>query len=427
VHSTVSRSPEASDLSILRVRIAGKGHFKPLRLIVFSNRGINLLNDVITLDIQRGGRQVRTIMVSSAFVQVIARLIPLPETLAVFDSIEPVAACSISVADSPGHILAADIIAPNALPPRPQALYDGVALSAEATLDASAFTPVLLKEPARIVAGAEIPDGADCVATANAVQFRGDIAEIIAPVTAGEGVLAAGEDCAAGVVLRPAGLRVRPSDAAVFRRANITEVSVRTPKVCIGFARESDILRAAADMVAQELWRHKMRADVMLLDDAMREQSGDAVIGIGGTGEGINDGSVFALQKAGRLVFHGVGLIPGETAAFGFVGEKPVLLLPGRLDAALAVWRVLGKRLVARLCGSDAVEMTTTATLARKVTSTVGMAEFVPLRVEAGKAEPLAAKYLPLSVLAGANGWILVPPASEGYQTGTSVVVRPWH
>jgi molybdopterin biosynthesis enzyme len=121
-----------------------------------------------------------------------------------------------------------------------------------------------------------------------------------------------------------------------------------------------------------------------------------------------------------------VGLTPGETAAFGFIGERAVLLMPGRLDATLAVWRILGKRLIARLSGSDEEEMTTTATLMRKVTSTIGMAEFVPLHIEAGKAEPLAAKYLPLSVLTDANAWILVPPASEGYQTGTSVTVQPW-
>lgn len=363
---------------------------------------------------------------SSTFVQVITRLIPLPEALAAFDDIEPVAGCSISVADSPGHILAADIIAPMALPLRPQALYDGVALSAEATLDASTFTPVLLMDPSRIATGGTVPDDADALAPVNTVRFRGDFAEIIAPATAGEGVLPAGGDCEAGAVLCRAGSRVRPSDAAVFRLADITAVSVRAPKVCIGCARESDTLRAAADMLALELQLQKISTRVMLLEDAMREQDVDAVIGVGGTGEGTNDSSICALQNAGRSVFHGVGLTPGETAGFGYIGEMPVLLMPGRLDATLAVWRILGKRLIARLCGNDEVEISTMATLTRKVTSTIGMAEFVPLRIEAGKAEPLAAKYLPLSVLTDANAWILVPPTSEGYQTGTSITVQPW-
>jgi molybdopterin biosynthesis enzyme len=65
-------------------------------------------------------------------------------------------------------------------------------------------------------------------------------------------------------------------------------------------------------------------------------------------------------------------------------------------------------------------------TLARKVTSTVGLAELVPVRRNGDKAEPLATKYLPLSALARSDGWILVPADSEGYSAGAPVQVRPW-
>jgi len=58
--------------------------------------------------------------------------------------------------------------------------------------------------------------------------------------------------------------------------------------------------------------------------------------------------------------------------------------------------------------------------------STVGLAEVVPVRRNAAQAEPLASKYLPLSSLARSDGWILVPPDSEGYPAGASVQVRQW-
>ena len=67
-----------------------------------------------------------------------------------------------------------------------------------------------------------------------------------------------------------------------------------------------------------------------------------------------------------------------------------------------------------------------TATLARKVTSTVGLAEVVPVRRSGDNVEPLAAKYLPLSALTRSDGWILVPADSEGYSAGARVQVRPW-
>jgi molybdopterin biosynthesis enzyme len=62
------------------------------------------------------------------------------------------------------------------------------------------------------------------------------------------------------------------------------------------------------------------------------------IVAIGGTGSGRNDESVRTLARAGTVQFHGIGITPGETTALGFVGARPVLLLPGRIDAALAGW-----------------------------------------------------------------------------------------
>ena len=45
--------------------------------------------------------------------------------------------------------------------------------------------------------------------------------------------------------------------------------------------------------------------------------------------------------------------------------------------------------------------------LSRKVASTLGLAEMIPVRVREGAAEPIASGYVPLSALARANGWIL--------------------
>jgi molybdopterin biosynthesis enzyme len=44
----------------------------------------------------------------------------------------------------------------------------------------------------------------------------------------------------------------------------------------------------------------------------------------------------------------------------------------------------------------------------------------------AGTAEPLASGYLSLTALARSDGWIVVPPDSEGFAAGTPVAVRPW-
>jgi molybdopterin biosynthesis enzyme len=135
---------------------------------------------------------------------------------------------------------------------------------------------------------------------------------------------------------------------------------------------------------------------------------------------------VHTLERAGRLEVHGIALSPGETAAFGRVDTRPVLLVPGRLDAALAVWLTLGQRLLARLAAATEESPAQLMGLSRKVASPLGLAEVVPVRLRDGAAEPLASGHWPLAAIAQADGWILVPPDSEGYPAGAEVVVRQW-
>src|SRR5262249_58952739 len=85
------------------------------------------------------------------------------------------------------------------------------------------------------------------------------------------------------------------------------------------------------------------------LAEALSEGACDAVIGIGGTGSGRRDDAVQELARRGRVEAHGIAICPGETAALGFVTDRPVLLAPGRLDAALAVWLLIGRQLMAKL------------------------------------------------------------------------------
>jgi molybdopterin biosynthesis enzyme len=123
---------------------------------------------------------------------------------------------------------------------------------------------------------------------------------------------------------------------------------------------------------------------------------------------------------------HGFALSPGQTAAFGMAGARPVLLLPGRIDGALAVWLLLGSRLVARLAASREEPHAVSARLTRKVASNLGLAELIPVRMRDGEAEPLGSGYLPLRTIAQADGWILVAADREGHPAGTPVMVRPW-
>jgi len=372
-------------------------------------------------------------MAVSEAIQTISRLTPLADVLTLVDAeVKPVTQRTIDVSAGAGRALAADAMAP-ARPASALALQDGWALSADETLGAGGYAPSpLLRAPSRIETGQALPAGTDSVAPLGAVKVVAGRAEALAVINPGDGVLAAGGDNDSAIPLRRAGERLRATDLAAFSAAGIARIMVREPRIRVLPVRGSGVIGAAARLVTTDIER---RGGIARLDDsgrgldvAMAAESADAIVAIGGTGSGRNDNSVQILAREGRLAVHGIAITPGETAALGFVGARPVLLLPGRLDSALSVWLVIGRRLLDRLAvakGSE-TELAETLPLARKVASTVGLAEVVPVRRNAGQAEPLATKYLPLSSLARSDGWIFVPADSEGYSSGSPVQVRPW-
>jgi molybdopterin biosynthesis enzyme len=362
--------------------------------------------------------------------QRISRLIPLKQALAMLDTLaKPVAPRNAEPSMAIGQALAADIVG-RALPSRAAALQDGWAVKAEDLADAGGYAPVpLAKAPKRVETGDELPTDADAVAPLDAISMRGDVPEAVGSVTAGDGVSPAGSEVDPSRPLRKAGEHVRNIDAAVLAAAGIAHVSVRAPRVLIVATREDLRLMPAMQMIARDCTMQggvPVLRNGMELEDALRLPDCDAIIIVGGSGGGARDKSVQTLAATGNVAVHGVGLTPGETAAFGNVGSRPVLIVPGRFDGALAAWMVLGRRLLAKLAGSTEPEVALTAALSRKITSTVGLAEVVPVQRDDTRAEPLAIRNLPLWALARANGWLLVPPDSEGYPAGAKVAIHNW-
>ena len=364
--------------------------------------------------------------------QFIPRLTPLPELLEqMAREVTPVTPRPVDLGAAVARILATDVMA-SVRPSAPLALVDGWALMAEATLDAGGYAPApLATVPPKVEVGQAMPPGTDSVAPLDAVQVENGHAAALSPVSPGNGVLPAGGDCMPAPPLRMAGERLRATDLAAFAAAGVTRVTVRQPRLRVVPLRMNSMVAAAARMIMSDVER---RGGVARLDEsgdlsvAMVADNFDAFIVLGGTGSGRRDTSVTTLARDGKVAVHGVALTPGETTAFGFSGRRPVLLLPGRLDAALAAWLVVGRRLLAHLAGADvskADDPAPSLPLARKVTSTVGLAEVVPVRRVGDKIEPIAHGYMPLSALTRADGWILVPAESEGYSAGASVSVWP--
>jgi molybdopterin biosynthesis enzyme len=361
--------------------------------------------------------------------QRIARLTPLADVLARIEALVlPVEPRPAQRHLAMGRVLAEDVVAPAGLPAAARALRDGFAVRAEATADASAYAPApLLPSPLRVDVGEIMPPDADAIAPLDAVIGRDGRHEALSSVAPGEGVLAIDADIRAGTILRRAGERLRAIDEVILAAAGVAHVMVREPRIHLVQARAGSdtVLEAACALLARAI----AAAGGSVLSGelaAALDGNADAVIAIGGTGSGRNDASVRTLARLGRVEMHGIALSPGETAAFGMVHARPVLLIPGRIDAALAVWLAIGCPMLARLSGSRDDTQAATARLTRKVASPLGLAEVVPVRIRAGAAEPIASGYWPLDAIAQSDGWILVLPDSEGFPAGAEVVVKPW-
>jgi molybdopterin molybdotransferase len=371
--------------------------------------------------------QSRMAVTENQATQRIARLTPLAAVLARIDTlVAPVAPREVALAAAVGRVLAGDV-RPASRPHVPLALRDGWAVNSALTQDASPYAPTPLASAPRIDVGEPMPAGADAVAELDAVVLRDGRAHAIAAVTSGDGVLPTGADADGRAVFAPQGRRLGALAAAAL--AATSRIWVHEPRVRLVGARSDPIADAAAALLAHAIAAGggvTLREPGEGLEQALRRHDADAVIAIGGTGSGRHDASVASLARLGRVEVHGIALSPGETAAFGMIETRPVLLLPGRIDAALAVWLMLGQRMLARLAGNREQPAAVSATLTRKVASNLGLAELIPVRVRDGQAEPLGSGYLPLQTLAQSDGWILVPADREGHPAGATVMVGSW-
>jgi molybdopterin molybdotransferase len=369
--------------------------------------------------------------------QRIARLTALEDvTRRMAECVGPVAPRDVEAVAALGATLAQDIMVDEPRPSVPLALIDGWAVHAELTAYAEAYTPAALTGLCEIAVGEALGASGDAVAPLDAVTWRGStgerpIAELPTAMTSGDGVLLPGTDASAGETLWRAGHRLRASDIAAMQALGIPAARVRMPRIRIarashgrdGIADAS--VRWLAAAIAADGGEPVSASPDAGLEALLTAGSADALVLVGGTGSGQRDNSVHALRRTGVVEAHGIAVSPGGTAACGLVRSRPVLLIPGRLDAAVAVWLLIGRPLLARLCASVESAPTGQSVLAAKIASTVGLTELVLVRRTDDGIVPLGSKYLPLATLAHADGWIVIPAASEGLAPGAPVIVRP--
>jgi molybdopterin molybdotransferase len=347
---------------------------------------------------------------------------------------------------------------------------DGYAVQAADTFGASEQKPVKLRvigsvrigvtsklrvrkgEAIKIMTGAPIPKGADAVVMVEHVLARDKNIAVLAPVTPGKNVSARGEDVKAGEVVLERGRLIRPQDVGMLASVGKIRVRVsRRPKVAIfatggelrrpgerlGRAEITDInsysLAAAVEScggLSQNLGIMPDRPE--LLKRALRKAIGyDMVLASGGSSVGEFDIMPDVIAELGELLFHGVAIRPGGPTAFGVVGRQPVFSLAGFPVSSLVAFDMLVRPALRKMQGlpADRGYPKVRAKLARKVSSTLGRADVVRVKVRVKEGELLADPIRVtgsgvLSSMTEADGFFIVPEDVEGFDGGDIVDVE---
>jgi putative molybdopterin biosynthesis protein len=355
-----------------------------------------------------------------------------------------------------GRVTAEPIWAQRSSPPFDAAAMDGIAVRAADTVGASESSPLLLPEDAFVVldTGDPIPDGFDAVVMREHVHYVDGQAELRAAVAPYQHLRSIGEDISATELLLPAGHRLRPVDAAAAAAAGATEIQVRRPPVVAILPTGDEMRPIGSELIPGELLEtnslmlagqaRAIGCEVIVLpiepDDETRIADAirgalprcDLLIVVAGSSAGRDDYTAALVDRLGDLAVHGVAVRPGHPVVLGAIDSTPVLGAPGYPVSASLTFDIFAAPLLAELEGVAASPRPTVgARLARKLASTIGMDDWV--RVRLGRVGgSLVASSLPrgagvLTSLVRADGLLILPADVEGHHAGEEVQIELLH
>lgn len=314
----------------------------------------------------------------------------------------PVGTERIPAIKAHGRVLAADVKSPIDQPPWPRSPLDGYAMRSEDTKTA----PVKLRvvdtvyaggwsektvgagECVRLMTGAPIPDGCDCVIRQEDTDGGTDEVLISKSLEHFENYCFAGEDFKVGDVLLPRGTRLSGNAFGVLAAAGLLREDelltvykpVRCAVLCTGdelvpnavrplpkgkiYSSNEAVLSARLLELGIEITtvQGEFSDDPNALADAIRQAAeiSDVILTTGGVSVGAKDilHETLPILNAERI-FWRVKLKPGTPLMFSLFEGKPILSLSGNPFAASATFELFARPLLAGLSGCEDLQAET--------------------------------------------------------------------
>jgi len=367
---------------------------------------------------------------------------------------------TIAVTDAAGRVLAKPVFAALSAPHFNAAAMDGIAVAAEKTYGAGETTPKRLvpgKDAFFVNTGHAMPEGTNAVIMIEDVHVKDDESIIIeAPAFPWQYVRRIGEDIVATQLLFPRFHTLTPACIGALITAGVSAVSViRKPRILViptgselineipaapdtlapGRVIESNshMLSAMITQCGAECLRHPIiRDDSALIRDALKNAASgsfDMVLVIGGSSAGSEDFARKAIDETGKVLVHGVTIMPGKPVVIGAIDKTPVFGIPGYpVSAFIAFEQFVRPLIYAAMHKKEPEGKNISVTLPRKVPSRLGIEEF--LRVKIAKVEnqfianPLPRGAGTITSITEADGIVRIDANTEGIAAGDSISAR---
>ena len=316
----------------------------------------------------------------------------------------PLDSQEVSLENALGRVLFENISASIDLPTFSNSGMDGFAVRAADISQAATLLPVELTvvmdipagaapkqvlgagEAARIMTGAMLPEGADCIIPlentdrdGQSSAYLGQPIKIFRTAHIGEYVRTKGQDMSKGQLVLERGRRLEPQDIGLLATLGIVKVKViRRPRVAIlssgdeiispdaplepGKIRDSNsfMISALITQAGGEVLRLGVAHDILeairdLLDQAA-SYSVDLIITSAGVSVGAFDFVRTAVEENGQLEFWRVNMRPGKPLSFGSYKGIPFVGLPGNPVSAYVGFEVFVRPALGRLSGLSNVD-----------------------------------------------------------------------
>ena len=303
---------------------------------------------------------------------------------------------TISLIEAVNRILAIDILADGDYPPFDNSSVDGFAMRSEDTSGSSITLSVVADIPAgsaptvslkagqaaRIMTGAHLPSGADCVIPVEETDFNHRHAGTAAPkevtitkqLTPGENVRTRGMDMRSGDIALNQGRMLKPQDLGLLATLGFANVNVhKKARVALlssgdellevdaalepGKIRDSNsyalaaaIVSAGAEVIRLGVAKDTRESVTGLLDKATSEKA-DLILSSAGVSVGAFDFIKEVIDANGKMDFWRVNMRPGKPLAFGEYRGIPFIGLPGNPVSAFVGFEVFVRPTLERLNG----------------------------------------------------------------------------